>query len=299
LADGRSRNCVKRRRYFVFGWNFDLDRGVNTGCSPSHPDNARHRLHAEDASPPAMAVSSPNRFPPPPALAATCALFLDVDGTLLEFRDDPSAVALPEGGSDTIGALSDKLGGALALVSGRPLAELDKVFIPLALPAAGMHGQELRGAPETPRMVPAALAELRRQATVLSHRHPGVRVEDKGGAIALHWRSAPSAADPLQALAQRFLPQLGGYRLQPGDHVLELVPADVDKGRAVRRLLEQPPFAGRTPVFVGDDLTDEYGFEAANALGGWSVLVGRRPNSHAMYALSDVTAVHAWLRSNL
>lgn len=246
-----------------------------------------------------MPASSPNRFPPPPALPDCCALFLDVDGTLLEFQDDPGAVALPSGGLDTITQLAARLEGALAVVSGRPLAALDRVFTPLSLPAAGMHGQELRGAPDTPRAVPAALSELRRDATVLAHRYPGVRVEDKGGALALHWRAAPQAAAALQALATRFLPKLEGYRAQPGDQVLELVPADVDKGRAVRRLLEQAPFAGRTPVFVGDDLTDEYGFEVVNALGGWSVLVGRRPNSHAMYALPDVTAVHAWLRSNL
>jgi trehalose 6-phosphate phosphatase len=246
-----------------------------------------------------MTVSPPNRFPPPPALPERCALFLDVDGTLLEFQDDPGTVALPSGGLDTLARLADRLGGALAVVSGRPLATLDQVFTPLLLPAAGMHGQQLRGAPEAPREVPEALAELHRQATVLAHRYPGVRVEDKGGAVALHWRAAPQAADALQALAARFAPRLDGYRIQPGDQVLELVPADVDKGRAVRRLMEHPPFAGRTPVFVGDDLTDEYGFEAANALGGWSVLVGRRPNSHAMYALPDVTAVHAWLQSNL
>jgi trehalose 6-phosphate phosphatase len=246
-----------------------------------------------------MPASSPNRFPHPPALPDRCALFLDVDGTLLGFQDDPDAVALPSGGLDTITRLTARLGGALAVVSGRPLASLDLIFTPLSLPAAGMHGQELRGAPETPRVAPGALAELRREATVLAHRYPGVRVEDKGGALALHWRAAPQAAAALQALASRFLPRLDGYRVQPGDQVLELVPADVDKGRAVRRLLEQAPFAGRTPVFVGDDLTDEYGFEAANALGGWSVLVGRRPNSHAMYALPDVAAVHAWLRSNL
>ncbi len=246
-----------------------------------------------------MPASSPNRFPPPPTLPDRCALFLDVDGTLLGFQDDPDAVALPSGGLDTMTRLSARLDGALAVVSGRPLAALDRIFTPLSLPAAGMHGQELRGAPDTPRVIPGALAELRREATVLAHRYPGVRVEDKGGALALHWRAAPHAAAALQALATRFLPKLDGYRVQPGDQVLELVPADVDKGRAVRKLLEQAPFAGRTPVFVGDDLTDEYGFETANALGGWSVLVGRRPNSHAMYALPDVTAVHAWLRSNL
>lgn len=244
--------------------------------------------------------ASPNRFPAPPHLSGDHALFLDVDGTLLEFQDDPSAVALPEGGLDTVLRLSERLGGALALISGRPLSELDAVFTPHALPAAGMHGQELRGAPDSARAVPVqALEALRREATILSHRYPGVRVENKHSNIALHWRAAPAAADALQALAARHLPDLPGYRLQPGNQVIELVPDDVDKGRAMRRLLEAPPFAGRRPVFVGDDLTDEYGFAAANALGGWSVLVGRRANSHAMYALPDVSAVHAWLRSHL
>lgn len=249
--------------------------------------------------PTVMSATSPNRFPPPPALPERCALFLDVDGTLLEFQDDPAAAALPIGALDTVSRLSARLQGALAVVSGRPLDALDRIFSPLSLPAAGMHGQQLRGAPDAGRAVPAALADLLREATVLAHRYPGVRVEDKGSALALHWRAAPQAAPALQALGARFLPKLGGYRIQPGDQVLELVPADIDKGRAVRRLLEQPPFSGRTPVFVGDDLTDEYGFEVANALGGWSVLVGRRPNSHAMYALADVAAVHAWLRFNL
>lgn len=246
-----------------------------------------------------MPAPAPYRFSSPPRLPEQCALFLDVDGTLIGFQDDPDAVALPDGSLGVIGALADKLGGALAVVSGRPLASLDRIFSPLELPAAGMHGQQMRGAPFKAVAVPEALASLQREAAVLAHRYPGVRVEDKPGALALHWRAAPEAAASLQALAGRFLPKLEGYRLQPGDQVLELVPAEVDKGRAVHALMQQAPFAGRMPVFVGDDLTDEYGFEAANAEGGWSVLVGRRPNSHAMYALPDVAAVHAWLRTNL
>jgi trehalose 6-phosphate phosphatase len=298
LTDARGAVTSAKKKRFPAGNGVRQLRMMNTGCSPACDNNAgQQMLPAENAA--AMPVNPPNRFPPPPALPERCALFLDVDGTLLEFQDDPGAVALPEGGLDILARLAERLDGALAVVSGRPLTALDQIFAPLALPAAGMHGQQLRGAPETPREVPEALAELRRQATVLAHRHPGVRVEDKGGAIALHWRAAPQAAGALQALAARLAPQLEGYRIQPGDQVLELVPADVDKGRAVRTLMQHPPFAGRVPVFVGDDLTDEYGFEAANALGGWSVLVGRRANSHAMYALADVAAVYAWLQSNL
>ena len=112
------------------------------------------------------------------------------------------------------------------------------------------------------------------------------------------FRGAPDAAPPITTLAQSHLPGLPGYRLQPGDHVIELVPADVDKGRAVHTLLNETPFRGRTPVFVGDDLTDEFGFAAAHAAGGWSVLVGEREPSQAQYKLASPSAVHAWLRDN-
>ncbi|WP_425479214.1 trehalose-phosphatase [Pseudoxanthomonas composti] len=235
----------------------------------------------------------------PPHLDAGCALFLDVDGTLLDFAPTPDEVALPEGALPVITRLSELLGGALALVSGRPLHELDRVFAPLQLPAAGLHGQELRGAPAMAAAAPSqAMQTLRAAAVRLAQQHPGVVIEDKGGNIALHWRKAPEAGAHVTALAQAHIGQLAGYRLQPGDHVVEVVPANVDKGRAVQALMRQAPFAGRRPVFVGDDLTDEYGFTAANALGGWSVLVGQRTNSHAIYHLPDTGAVHDWLRRN-
>jgi trehalose 6-phosphatase (EC 3.1.3.12) len=247
-----------------------------------------------------MAVANPPRRPPPPLLDDACALFLDVDGTLLEFAVRPDLVRLPLGALETLGRISDRLGGALALVSGRPLSELDHLFSPMRLPAAGLHGQEFRGAASCtlPRSGDA-LAALRHEAAQLAERHPGVWIEDKGANLALHWRAAPQFAPQVQAFADTHLFSLTGYRLQPGDHVLELVPADVDKGRAVHTLLAEAPFHGRTPVFVGDDLTDEFGFAAANAAGGWSVLVGDRATSHAHYQLSNPVAVHAWLRNQL
>ena len=246
-----------------------------------------------------MADAIPHRLPPPPLLDDACALFLDVDGTLLEFAVRPDLVRLPLGALETLGRISDRLDGALALVSGRPLAELDALFAPLQLPAAGLHGQQLRGASAAQAM-PAgdALSALRREAMQLAQRHPGVVIEDKGANLALHWRAAPEAEPALRALALAHLPRLPGYRLQPGDHVIELLPADVDKGLAVRTLLAEAPFHGRTPVFVGDDLTDEYGFAAAHAHGGWSVLVGDRMPSRAQYRLAGPTEVHAWLRRN-
>lgn len=246
-----------------------------------------------------MAAGTPLHRPPPPLLDDACALFLDVDGTLLEFASEPDSVRLPSQALPVIEALSDRLHGALALVSGRPLHELDRLFAPLQLPAAGLHGHQFRGTPvEAGNDVPEALLQLKREALALAQRHRGVMVEDKGTHLALHWRAAPDAAEHVRALAHAGIEGIAGYRLQPGDHVVELVPADVDKGRAVRTLLQQTPFRGRTPVFVGDDLTDEYGFAAVNASGGWSVLVGQRSDSQATYGLADTVAVHAWLRAN-
>ncbi|WP_454828543.1 trehalose-phosphatase [Pseudoxanthomonas wuyuanensis] len=246
-----------------------------------------------------MAAGTPPYRPPPPLLDDACALFLDVDGTLLEFASQPDRVRLPSQALAVIEALSDRLQGALALVSGRPLHELDRLFAPLQLPAAGLHGHQFRGAPAgRSNAVPEALSRLKHEALALAQRLQGIVVEDKGTHLALHWRAAPHAADEVRALADARIGGIDGYRLQPGDHVVEFVPADVDKGRAVRTLLQEPPFDGRTPVFVGDDLTDEYGFAAANASGGWSVLVGQRNDSLASYHLADPDAVHAWLRAN-
>lgn len=248
-----------------------------------------------------MVDAIPER-PLPPPLGDGCALFLDVDGTLVDFDPDPSAIRIPPQVRDAIGRIAARLGGAVALVSGRTLEQLDALFAPLRLPAAGVHGHQFRGSGEAATAIPgdtsAFLHELHREALHLAHAHPGVRVEHKGVSLALHWRAAPHAAAAVLDFAGSRVAGLPGYRLQPGDHVIEFVPAASDKGRAVQRMLAEPAFAGRVPVFVGDDLTDEYGFQAANRAGGWSVLVGTRTASAATYALPDTRAVHAWLLAN-
>ena len=248
-----------------------------------------------------MADANPPR-PSPPPLDDACALFLDVDGTLVEFSDDPAAVRVLPQVLEAIGAISDRLGGAVALVSGRPLAQLDALFAPLRLPAAGLHGHQFRSdaqdAADLPDDTSAFLHELHREATHLAAAHPGVLVEDKGVSLALHWRAAPHAAEAVSGFARQRIGALPGYRLQPGDHVVEFVPEGSDKGRALERMMARAPFAGRVPVFVGDDLTDEYGFGAANRAGGWSVLVGQRDGSLATHALAGTRAVHAWLVAN-
>ncbi|MFT4048194.1 MAG: trehalose-phosphatase, partial [Solimonas sp.] len=163
-------------------------------------------------------------------------MFLDVDGTLLEFAPQPHLVGVPEGLLETMQRVGDRLHGALALVSGRPLAQIDRLFAPLRLPAAGLHGQELRGAPAATLVAADALDAFKHEARALAARHPGAMVEDKGNGVALHWRNAPHAGDALNAFARTRLASLPDYRLQPGDRVIEIVPANVDKGRAVRAL---------------------------------------------------------------
>ncbi|MGV7197363.1 trehalose-phosphatase [Xanthomonas axonopodis] len=245
-------------------------------------------------------VHSP--LPSPPLLDDACALFLDVDGTLIDFADSPEAVRLLPEVREAVECLSDRLNGAVALVSGRPLSQLDALFAPLVLPAAGLHGHELRSDVDPRAAMPqdtsAFLHGLHQRAAALTHTHTGVLVEDKGVSVALHWRAQPLAGPDVLAFAQQEIAQLPGYRLQPGDHVVEFVPEGSNKGLAVEQLMQQGAFAGRTPVFVGDDLTDEFGFEAANRLGGWSVLVGDRAQTSARFRVTGTAAVHAWLQYN-
>jgi trehalose 6-phosphate phosphatase len=240
------------------------------------------------------------RRAPPPATPGHWALFLDVDGCLLDFADAPDAVQVPGGLEDAITACARRLDGAVALVSGRSLDTLDALFPALrALPAAGLHGLERRGADgerHAPPAPPAALADVAAEARRVAEAYPGAIIETKGPNLALHWRRAPQAATALRALAAAELPRLPGYRLQAGDHVVELRPGgDADKGSAILAFLGAAPFRGRVPVFLGDDLTDERGFAAVNARGGISVLVGTRADSAARHALRDPPAVRAWL----
>lgn len=236
----------------------------------------------------------------PPKAAGDWALFLDVDGCLLDFAAAPDAVRVPDGLVDAISGWARRLDGAVALVSGRSLDTLDALFPELReLPAAGLHGLERRnadGSRQSPPAPPHALEDVATEARHLADDYPGAIVETKGPNLALHWRQAPQAAQALRALACAALPRLPGYRLQAGDHVVELRPGgDVDKGSAILAFLAEPPFHGRVPVFLGDDLTDERGFAAVNARGGISVLVGDRTDSAARHALRDPAAVRAWL----
>lgn len=234
-------------------------------------------------------------LPPPPAVADDWGLFLDVDGTLLDFAAHPEQVHVPAGLTDALAVLQQRLDDALALVSGRPLRQLDALFAPLHLAAAGLHGLEHRD--EDAKHEPSSLLRiLRTKADILAMQFPGSVVEDKGPSLALHWRGNPAAAEPLQTLAESAMPWLPDYRLQPGDHVLELRPKGADKGLAIQAMMDTPRFRGRRPVFVGDDHTDEHGFAAVRARDGIAVLVGSRNPTVATFRLHDTHAVREWLQ---
>ena len=238
--------------------------------------------------------------PRPPAPADDWALFLDVDGCLVDFADTPDGVSVPARLRATLEALATRLDGALALVSGRPLRGLDHLFAPMRLPtAAGLHGLERRSAHQVQAAPepPPAFASVRDEARQLATRWPGTVVEDKGAALGLHWRGAPAAGDALRDFADAVLPRLPGYRLQHGHQVVELRPAAGDKGSAIEAMLDEPPFRGRVPVFAGDDITDESGFAVVNARDGISVLVGDREPSAAHFGLRSPRAVRRWLAS--
>jgi trehalose 6-phosphate phosphatase len=235
------------------------------------------------------------RLPPPPTPSRNWGLFLDVDGTLIDLASTPEAVHVPSGLIGDLRLLHETLDGALVLVSGRRIETLDALFAPLQLPAIGLHGLQRRNGNIDERDAPPRLSLVLAAARELAAKFPGALVEDKGITIALHWRNASAAEEPLHEFASSALIELPGYRLQPGHDVIELRPDGHNKGDAIAAQLMTLPFRSRTPVFIGDDLTDEHGFDLVNARHGITVLVGERRSTAATFSLHDPAAVRAWL----
>lgn len=235
-----------------------------------------------------------------PPYSKNWALFLDVDGTLVQLAEHPLAVEVRSELRDLLQQLIEMTEGALALISGRSLADLDRLFAPLQLPAAGLHGNQRRdasGGLHEPAIAAEQLALARRQAERFAVRYPGCHVEDKGNAFALHFRQVPAAAAGVAALMQALLDELNDdYVLQRGKMVMELRPAAHDKGSAILAFLQEPPFSGRLPVFIGDDVSDEDGFRRVSELGGVAIKVGEG-ESAAPWRLADSQAVADWLQS--
>ena len=226
---------------------------------------------------------------------AARALFLDLDGTVLEIAERPQDVIVPSNLVPLLARLSDALSGALAILSGRAIAEIDRLLAPLSLPAAGQHGAELRLSPAGPIERETDVTqprEWRAALAVLVQQHPELLVEHKGAGVAVHFRAVPTAEREVRRALAGLAPEQAGFALKTGRCVAELVPKGCDKGRALRRLMAAPRFAGRLPVAIGDDATDEDAFAAALALGGDALRVGSGP---APAAFANARAVREWL----
>ena len=238
--------------------------------------------------------------PLPPLPQCDWAYFFDIDGTLVDFADPPTAVQVSDDVRRLLERLYECAGGAVALMSGRSITQVDRLFPTVRMPVAGQHGVERRNAAgvHSQHTSPTErFDQARRQLTALIADKPGLLLEDKGVSLALHYRRVPELADFAQRTMREALPQFDGqYTLQLGKSVVEMKPVGKDKGLAVLEFLEEPPFAGRTPVFVGDDETDEYGFQVVNRVGGYSIKVGAGVTA-ARWRLPDVDAVRQWLRS--
>ena len=209
---------------------------------------------------------------------ANWAIFLDIDGCLLDLAPTPDEIFVPPELPNAIEKLRLKLGGALALVTGRGLAYADALFDPFPFPIAGLHGAEMRG-PDG-RMIhadaPPTFAALKAALVEETKDMQGVLIEDKGAAVAAHYRLAPEYEPALGERMRAFAEAAGpDWALQLGKMVYEIRPARASKGDAVERFLAEPPFTGRLPLALGDDLTDESMFAVANARGGLTFRVGR------------------------
>ena len=229
---------------------------------------------------------------------APLALFLDVDGTLLDLAARPDQVVTPAGLVTTLARAERKLAGALALISGRSIDDVDRLFAPLRLRASGVHGAEIRFDPDAPTTQTAGgdlpqslLAALRRAVEPL----PGVFVEDKRFSFTVHYRLAPSAERPLRNIVKELVDSLPiAVDIMDAHYAIEIKSPCFDKGGAIATFLSTATFRGRTPIFVGDDTTDESGFALVGARGGFAYSVGR-PRPGAVGAFSKPAAVREWL----
>lgn len=233
---------------------------------------------------------------PPPTDAC---LFLDVDGTLIDIAPTPTSVEVPPSLIDALRGAESVFGGALALVSGRSIAELDRLFQPLHLRASGVHGAEFRfGQGDGTRWTKAEPipGEVWDDLLDLLQAFPDSLVENKGFSFAVHYRAAPETGSRLREALELFVAARVDRRLTilPGHFVYEVKRPDIDKGAAIAEFMRRPPFAGRRPVFIGDDVTDTPGFVAVNDRGGLAYSV-----SHALPGVlatfSDPAAVRRWL----
>lgn len=234
----------------------------------------------------------------PPPLTLQSALFLDFDGTLVDIAETPDAVVVPPELIDILQALQGLLGGALAVVSGRQIDALDRFLKPLALPAAGEHGVQRRTAQGVlGEQSSPDLAAVVQAANGLSMQYPGVIVERKHAAVAVHYRLATQWEEQCRSTMSAAIAEDPRLEVLFGKCVVEVKPAGIHKGVAIDAFQREAPFTGRTPYFLGDDTTDENGFSVVQHLQGVAIKVGEGSTS-AQHRLGGTAAVRRWLEES-
>lgn len=234
-----------------------------------------------------------------PPFAFNWCFFLDIDGTLLEYVERPEFAQADAELRGLLGDLQFIAHGALALISGRSVADIDRMFAPEKYAVAGQHGIERRGHNGLLNIHPVPAAALKHALTVLKDlaaQHPGLVLENKGSTLALHFRLAPQLGPQVWQAMRTLCDELGEqFELLSGKLLYEIKPGGKHKGTAIAEFLEEPPFRDRVPIFIGDDVTDEAAFVLVNRLRGCSVKVGPGVTS-AHWRLTDSNAVRDWLR---
>jgi trehalose 6-phosphate phosphatase len=231
---------------------------------------------------------------------STCALFLDLDGTLIDIAATPDGVSVPEGLAALLRRLVRNLGGALAILTGRPIDDVDRLLAPMVPVAAGVHGAELRSLPHGKIVCQAVPIddEIVQAVHRLASKYSGTIVETKRASVALHYRQAPAVVSQLEAALMRILAEGPDHLiLARGRQVLEIVPRHVSKGAALETIMGLPAFAGRRPIMIGDDIPDISAFEAADRLGGRGLKVAGEQFSRGEAQFSGPAEVRAWLVS--
>lgn len=260
------------------------------GDDAIHSDGHRDKPSSQNRSPHDLVKQPSSNF----------ALFLDCDGTLLDIAPTPNAVRVPDGLVDILKRLAHRLDGAFAILTGRQLLEIDALLTPTAWIGAGVHGSEMRHTTggdivQIADGLPQALIDsvVRRMPAL-----PGIVVEPKGSGLALHYRQAPHLKSALEGeLRALIAPYAGSLVLCPGRKLFEIVPAGHSKGTALLALAQRPPFAGRQPIMVGDDIGDLPAFTAARHLGGYGFRVAGEAFGHDDVDFSGPADVYAWLEA--
>jgi trehalose 6-phosphate phosphatase len=225
-------------------------------------------------------------------------LFLDVDGTLLELAATPKSVRIPDGLSDVLRLLMERLDGAVAIISGRRISEIDQIVSPLVLAASGVHGAELRTAPNgaIEQISPALPDDVVQRMRKLALSIPGVIAEPKGAGLAIHYRLAPHAeADILAAIRDVLDAHAGAFEMLPGKRLFEIIPSGLSKGTALATLSLLPAFRGRIPIMIGDDIGDETAFAATEGMRGFALKVAGEYFREDVADFDGPGAVMIWL----